>query len=158
MKHMLTCLVLLALLLCAAGCTPAEPATVEPPVTDSAGAASAEEAAASYFRFWREGSAESQLAVTSPAWRAAQEDPPAALEAICAGRIPAGEPELLSVSGTPDDPMRSIRVKVSLHTGSDQPETYVFTVIVLRSDGRWYVDPLSVAFGPARPTAAPAAP
>ena len=158
MNRMLTCLILLALLLCAAGCTPAEPAPVEPPVTGSAGAASAEEAAVSYFRFWREGSAEAQLSVTSPAWRAAQTDPHSALEAICAGRIPAGEPELLSVSGTPDDPMRSIRVKVSMRTGSDQPEAYVFTVIVLRSDGRWYVDPLSVAFGPARPTAAPTDP
>ena len=161
MKRMLTVMLLLALLLCAASCTPA-PVPTEPSVpgspADTAGAASAEEAAVSCFRFWRARSPEALLALTSPAWRAAQADPPAALEAICAGRIPTGEAEVLSIGGTPDDRMRSVRASVPLRTGDSQPETYVFTVIVLQADGRWYVDPQSVAFGPARPTAAPVDP
>lgn len=150
----------LLLLLCAAGCTAGNPSPIEPPLpgetAETPGAASAEEAVSSFFLFWREGSPEAQLAVTSPAWRAAQANPLSALQAICSGWSPAGDPEILSVSGTAAEPMRTARVRVCMRDSGSQEELYVFNVILVQADGQWYVDPQSVALWPV--PAAPSAP
>lgn len=131
------------------------PTPVPAPQTDpqSAEALSTVDA---FFYFWRVAGEENLLSLTAPSWRAAQANPQAALSAICAGWTPAAPAELLSISGTADDPIRTVRAKVSMQAAGFA-NTYVFNVIVLKEDGHWYVDPQSVALAPA-PSPTPAAP
>ena len=153
MKRLLVLLMLLTL--CALPALAEATPTPGSPEAD-ADATAAITAADSFFYFWYVAGEETQLSLTAPSWRDAQEDPQAALARICAGQIPAGQAEILSVSGKEGDVIRSVRVKVPMYIGDmSAPQPCVFTMVVLKEDSEWYVDPRSVAVNTA-PTVTPA--
>lgn len=108
----------------------------------------------SFFYFWRVAGAENLLHFAAPSWCADQEDPQAALTAICAGKTPAANVEILSISGDADDLIRTVRTQVPFRVGGQKAQLCVLDVIVLCEEGHWYVDPWSIAV---RTTLQPAA-
>lgn len=127
-----------------------------------AAATTADEAALtvdSFFYYWRVENYASMLEVTAPAWRSAQADPLAALDALCAGRTPAGDATLRALTGTSADPMRTAVVTVALiPADGGAAQQHQFSVVLVQADGAWYVDPRSIATRPAAPADAPATP
>lgn len=130
------------------------PPTPVPDAQTDADTAAALTVVDDFFYFWRVGSVETLLLLTAPSWRAAQADPQSALSAICEGWYPADHAEILSISGSSDDVLRTVRAKVSMQP-DNAAGTYVFTVYVQKEDSEWYVNPQSVARHTA-PSATPA--
>lgn len=162
MKRLLSLLLILllaAMPALAEGYAPFEPFLTPTPVpepqTDPA-TASAVSTVDLFFYVWRTGGTEALMDYTPPSWRSRQQNPQEALASLCGGYVPTALAEILSVSGTAEDSMRAVRAKVTMHAtdGSKRDEAYVFNVVVILEDGKWYVSPESVALGP-KPTSTP---
>ena len=85
--------------------------------------------------------------MTAPSWRNAQQEPLKALFTIRANRTPADDLEIIEISGSELDTTRTARVRVTISkniSGRD-PEVLAFSVVMLKEDGQWYVDPRSLA-------------
>ena len=125
--------------------TPSPSPTVTPDPYAESGAAA--EQLQSFFYFWHVNNDENMLALTAPSWRNAQADPYKALFTIRANRTPADDCEIVDISGTENDTMRTAKVKVTVSKNitNRQPALYSFNVIMLKEDGVWYVDPRSLA-------------
>ncbi|MBQ2954227.1 MAG: PQQ-like beta-propeller repeat protein [Clostridia bacterium] len=156
MKRMLVLLTLM-LLLAVPALAEQQPHLTPTPIPEPVRTADEAEALSAvdyFFWLWKLGNTQSMLEATAPSWRAAQQDPLAALIAICDGYTPTGFPELYAASDPSDVPIRTIGAKVSMRIdGSSAEQPYVFTVIVMKEDGEWYVDPQSVAI--TKPSATP---
>ena len=100
----------------------------------------------SFFYFWHVNNDENMLALTAPSWRAQQEKPLEALYQIRANRTPLDNCNIISISGSEADTMRTAKVEVSISKNiiNREPQLYSFDVIMLKEDDVWYVDPLSL--------------
>lgn len=119
--------------------------TVVPDPHQEAGEAA--ERLQSFFYFWHVNNDENMLALTAPSWRNQQAEPLKALFTIRANRTPEDDVEIISISGDEADTVRTAKVKVTInkHITGRSPEMLSFNVVMLKEDGSWYVDPLSLA-------------
>lgn len=120
------------------------PTATPDPYAESGAAA---EQLRSFFYFWHVNNDENMLALTAPSWRNSQSEPLKALFTIRANRTPADDCEIVSISGSESDTMRTakVRVTISKNITNREPALYSFNVIMLKEDGVWYVDPRSLA-------------
>ncbi len=99
-----------------------------------------------FFSCWHTGNRDGMLPLTSPSWQQAQEDPAAALSRLLEW-VPEDDLEIVSISGSEADTMRTAKVRVTI-----RKDRYAFQVVMIREDGRWYINPQSLAL-PIPPTA-----
>ncbi len=125
--------------------TPTQAPTATPDPYAESGAAA--EVLQSFFYLWHCNNDESMLALTAPSWRAQQQDPQKALFTIRANRTPEDDCEIVSISGSESDTMRTAKVKVTInrHITGYSTELLSFNVVMLKENGVWYVDPQSLA-------------
>ena len=122
--------------------TPTLSATATPAPIETS---EAEERLYSFFFFWHMKDEDDMLALTAPSWRAMYEDPAYELWRIRANRSPQDDCEIVHISGTDADAMRTAKVKVSIDKNINRaPERYSFNVLLLKEDGAWYIDPRSL--------------
>ncbi len=126
--------------------TPTASPTASPTPDPYAESGQASEVLQSFFYFWHVNNDENMLALTAPSWRNQQENPLKALFTIRANRTPEDNLEILDISGTEADTHRTARVRVTISkniTGRS-PEVLLFSVVMLKEGGQWYVDPNSL--------------
>ncbi|MBQ2953589.1 MAG: hypothetical protein IJE07_08545 [Clostridia bacterium] len=122
--------------------TPTPAATPDP--HQEAGEAA--EVLQSFFYFWHVNNDESMLALTAPSWRNAQAEPLKALFTIRANRTPEDDLQIIEISGSEADTVRTARVRITISkniTGRS-PDVLAFDVMLRKEDGQWYIDPQSL--------------
>ena len=123
--------------------------TVQPTATPAPEEASdgAAEQLLSFFYYWSTGNDEEMLARTAPSWRASVDDPAAALFVLLLNRTPQSDYEITNSSGTDNDTLRTLTVKVTIdkNDGRSTMDRYAFKVMMKKEDDVWYVDPQSLA-------------
>ena len=126
--------------------TPTPSPTPSPTPDPHAESGAAAERLQSFFYFWHVNNDENMLLLTAPSWRNAQADPLKALFAIRANRTPQDNAEIVSISGSEADTVRTAKVKVTItkNISGRSPEILSFNVIMVKEDGEWYVDPRSL--------------
>ena len=119
---------------------PTERPTPEQVVADGA----ARSQLTSFFYFWSANLIDSMVNLTSPSWQRSVRDPKTELFGILVNRTPTSY-EITNMTGTDADTSRTATVRASIdkHYGSE--EVYLFTVLMTKEDGIWYVDPKSLA-------------
>ena len=125
--------------------TPApSPAATPDPYAEAGEAA---EVLQSFFYFWHVNNDENMLAMTAPSWRNQQAEPLKELFTIRANRTPEDDLQIIEISGTEMDTTRTARVRVTIskHISTRQPEVLAFDIVMLKENGQWYVDPRSLA-------------
>lgn len=124
--------------------TPSPTPTAIPDPHAEAGEAA--EVLQSFFYFWHVNNDESMLALTAPSWRNQQAEPLKALFTIRANRTPEDDVQIIEITGSEADTVRTarIRVTVSKNITGRQPEVLAFSVMMLKEDGQWYIDPQSL--------------
>lgn len=128
------------------------------PTTDPyAEAGAAAQRLQSFFYFWHVNNDENMLLLTAPSWRNSQEDPQKALFTIRANRTPQDNADIVSISGTEADTVRTAKVKVTItkNITGYSPEILSFNVIMVKENGEWYVDPRSLTSNEVVSTAKP---
>jgi len=120
----------------------AVPATQETPVPQED--SSMTDRLQSFFYYWSGNQLDEMLKLCSPNWQSQQSNPQAALFALKANRTPK-DYTVEKVGGTADDESREVVVTSTMdkNLGKD-PVKYRITVIMLKEDGQWYVDPKSL--------------
>lgn len=105
----------------------------------------AEEQLQSFFYFWRCNNDENMLSLTAPSWRNSCTNPQQELFRLCANRTPLDDLQVISLSGSDKDTIRTAKIKISMdkNIGRD-PQTYYFNIVMKKEDGVWYVDPQSL--------------
>lgn len=105
----------------------------------------AEEQVRSFFYYWAVNSDEGMLSLTLPSWRASVSDPKTELFYIRANRTPDGDFQITGLTGTDSDTTRTATVKATIDKNNGRAkERYAFKVLLIKEDGVWYVDPLSL--------------
>ncbi len=107
---------------------------------------SAVEQLMSFFWFWYQGNDEEMVSLTAPSWRATVENPKEALFTLLFNRTPLDDYEVTQITGTPNDAMRTVTVKVTIDKNDNRAtkDRYAFKVIMKKEDDVWYVDPQSL--------------
>ncbi len=98
----------------------------------------------SFFIYWSENRQDEMLALCAPSWVDKQENPRTSLFILLGNRKPADcTPE--SISGTDADSSRKVTLtsKIERYTGK-KPELYRMTVLMVKENNEWFVDPQSL--------------
>ncbi len=105
----------------------------------------AQECLESFFYYWSINNDEGMLTLCAPSWKATVDDPKSALFELRSNRIPKDD-YLVTVSGSPDDAMRTATVKVTIDKQNNRAtlDRYSFDIMMLKEDGVWYVHPGSL--------------
>ena len=111
-----------------------------------------------FFTLWHSNSYSQMVSICDPSWRSNEENAEAALFKILGTRTPV-EFEIKSISGTPYDTNRTVKVYATIdkNTGKD-PIKYDMNINVIKNedDGAWYIDPKSIKTNePEEPTVTP---
>ena len=130
---------------------PTEVPTPDPITNDSA----ARDQLTAFFHFWSVNMFDEMVTLTPPSWRASVNDPRTELLSILANRTLTSH-EIMNISGTDADTSRTATVRASIDKHYGYEEVYLFTVVMKKEDGIWYVDPKSLATNE-RESATPAA-
>jgi len=84
------------------------------------------------------------LSLTLPSWQRGVEKPETELFGILVNRTPL-DYEINELSGTDNDTSRTANVRATINKNNGrEPEVYLFSVVMTREDGTWYVDPRSL--------------
>ena len=99
---------------------------------------------ASFFYYWSGNELDEMLKLCSPNWQSQQSDPRVALFTLKGNRTPI-DYTVEKVGGTVDDESREVIVRslMDKNMGKD-PVKYRITVIMLKENDQWYVDPQSL--------------
>ncbi len=99
----------------------------------------------SFFNFWNGNRQDEMLALCAPSWQAKQENPRTALFGLLANRRPEScTPE--SISGTDADTTRRVTLTTTINRNNNKPaEKYRMTIVMVKENNEWYVDPNSLA-------------
>lgn len=123
--------------------SPTPTATVTPGPSQAVSAA--EEQVRSFFYYWAVDNDEGMLSVTLPSWRASVTDPKTELFYIRANRIPDPDFTITGITGTDSDTTRTATVRATIDKRNNRDkERYAFKVLLIKENGVWYVDPLSL--------------
>ena len=98
----------------------------------------------SFFYYWSGNQLDEMLKLCSPYWQSQQSNPQVALFGLKGNRTPK-DYTVEKVGGTIDDDSREVVVSslMDKNLGKD-PVRYRITVIMVKEDGQWYVDPKSL--------------
>ena len=119
---------------------PTEAPTPAQAITDGA----ARDQLTSFFHFWSANMIDEMVTLTSPSWRNAIKEPKTELFGILVNRTPTSY-EITNMTGTDADTSRTATVRASIDKHYGNEEVYLFTVLMKKEDGIWYVDPKSLA-------------
>ncbi len=98
----------------------------------------------SFFFFWSSNNYDSMLSLTLPSWQRSVEKPETELFGILVNRTPV-DYEITEIKGTDNDTSRTANVRATINKNNGrEPEVYLFSVVMTREDGTWYVDPRSL--------------
>ena len=98
----------------------------------------------SFFYFWSVNGIDNLVNLTPPSWQSSVKEPKTALFAILVNRTPL-DYTITNITGTEADTSRTatVRATISNNNGRD-PEVYLYTVVMSKENGIWYVDPRSL--------------
>ena len=98
----------------------------------------------SFFTFWAGNRQDEMLALCLPSWQAKEESPRTSLFSLLANRTPKDcTPE--SISGTDADTTRKVTVTSTMNRNNGKPdEKYRMTIMMVKENGEWYIDPQSL--------------
>lgn len=127
-----------------AASTPAP--TAEPP-----GQSEAEIQLENFMQDWGAWKVKEMTSYCAPSWASSVDDPKVSLFSILQNRLPLSY-EIESISGTDADSSRTVTMSVMIdkRNGRD-PAKYRFSIIMLKENGSWYVDPKSIVSNAATP-------
>lgn len=97
-----------------------------------------------FFTYWSENRQDEMLTLCAPSWVAKQENPRISLYTLISNRYPIDcTPE--TTSGTDADTSRKVTLTSSIDRGNGRkPEKYRMTVLMVKEDNEWYIDPESL--------------
>ena len=98
----------------------------------------------SFFYFWSANLIDNMVNLTSPSWQRSVRDPKTELFGILVNRTPTSY-EITNMTGTDADTSRTATVRASIDKHYGNEEVYLFTILMTKEDGIWYVDPKSLA-------------
>ena len=99
----------------------------------------------SFFYMWQVNTMyDNLISLTAPSWQRSVAEPKTALFGILLNRTPI-DYEITAMTGTDQDTSRTatVRATIDRHDNRD-PEVYLYTVVMTKEDGYWYVDPRSL--------------
>jgi len=126
----------------AAAAIPAPAETVTPePQADSA----LRNRLIEFFNYWNANRQDEMLALCAPSWQSKQDNPRTKLFALIGNRFPKDcTPE--SVTGTDADTSRRVTLTTTMDRNNGKPaEKFRMTVLMLKENNEWYIDPQSLA-------------
>lgn len=138
-----------------------DPAVENPyaaPVVTPEPVSGAETQARAFMSAWGINDYDGMLNLCSTAWRTKQENAKQALFTILVNRIPTAY-KVEKISGTESDASRTVTMTVAINKQNGKADTtYRFSVVMLKENGDWYVDPTSLQTNEAVSTEDPATP
>lgn len=122
---------------------PEEP-TAEPTENPVISEGEARKQLESFFYFWSVNGIDNLVNLTPPSWQSSVKEPKTALFGILVNRTPI-DYDITNITGTEADTSRTatVRATISSNNGRD-PEIYLYTVVMSKENGIWYVDPRSL--------------
>ncbi len=113
----------------------------------------------SFFYFWKVNHHDDMVSLCSPSWQSSVSEPKKALYQILANRTPE-DYTMEKISGTDNDTTRTVTVKATINKNNGKDaELYRLSVVMVKENETWYVDPksLSTLEDISTPTTAPTA-
>lgn len=113
----------------------------------------------SFFYFWKVNHHDDMVSLCSPSWQSSVSEPKKALYQILANRTPE-DYTMEKISGTDSDTTRTVTVKATINKNNGKDaELYRLSVVMVKENETWYVDPksLSTLEDISTPTTAPTA-
>lgn len=108
-----------------------------------------------FFDLWSKNRQDEMLALCAPSWVGKQENPRTSLFNTLANRFPTNC-TLESVSGTDADSSRQVTLTTEIDRKNNKPLVkYRMTVLMVKENGEWYVDPQSLQTNDIEPTPDP---
>lgn len=109
----------------------------------------------SFFYFWSVNKTNEMVTLCAPSWQSSVEDATKSLFSILANRVPL-DYEVEKITGSANDSTRTVTVVANIdkQNGRD-PVKYRFSVIMLKENDIWYVDPKSLSTSEAQDTPTP---
>lgn len=109
----------------------------------------------SFFYFWSVNKTSEMVTLCAPSWQSSVEDPTKELFSILANRVPL-DYEVEKISGSANDSTRTVTVVANIdkQNGRD-PVKYRFSVVMLKENDLWYVDPKSLSSSEPEETPSP---
>ena len=127
--------------------TPAPAGTENQPTATPATPEESEEAVVKliqFFNYWHNNQQEEMLTLCMPSWRNKQENARTALFSLMANRFPQNF-TFESITGTAEDTSREVTFTTSMDKNNGKPAVlYRMTVLMVKENGDWYVDPKSL--------------
>lgn len=109
----------------------------------------------SFFYFWSVNKTNEMVTLCAPSWQSSVEDPTRELFVILANRVPL-DYEVEKITGSANDSSRTVTVVANIDKQNAQdPVKYRFSVIMLKENDIWYVDPKSLTTSEAQDTPTP---
>ncbi len=115
----------------------------------------------SFFYFWKVNHHDDMVSLCSPSWQSSVSEPKKALYQILANRTPE-DYTMEKITGTDNDTTRTVTVKATINKNNGKdPEVYRLSVVMVKENETWYVDPKSlstleeIATATPEPTATP---
>ena len=98
----------------------------------------------SFFYFWSVNGIDNLVNLTPPSWQSSVQEPKTALFAILVNRTPI-DYTITNITGTEADTSRTATVRATISNNNGRnPEVYLYTVVLSKENGIWYVDPRSL--------------
>ena len=98
----------------------------------------------SFFYFWSVNGIDNLVNLTPPSWQSSVKEPKTALFAILVNRTPI-DYTITNLTGTEADTSRTATVRATISNNNGRnPEVYLYTVVLSKENGIWYVDPRSL--------------
>ncbi|MBE5769513.1 MAG: hypothetical protein E7333_08050 [Clostridiales bacterium] len=120
------------------------PATTDMPTATPPMDNATAECLMTFFHYWSQNDYDQLVKLTLPSWQKQQTEPKTQLFAILANRYPL-EYSMEDMSGTSNDISRTAVVKATIDKRNGlNPEVYLFSVVLTKENGAWYVDPRSL--------------
>ena len=110
----------------------------------------------SFFRYWSAGMQDEMLNLCAPSWQSGVDNPKTALFGLLANRRPL-DYTVESITGTSESTSRNVTVTSTIdrNNGKD-PVKYRLSVLMVKENEQWYVDPQSLKTYEAAETPDPA--
>ncbi len=99
----------------------------------------------SFFYFWKVNHHDDMVSLCSPSWQSSVSEPKKALYQILANRTPE-DYTMEKISGTDNDTTRTVTVKATINKNNGKDaELYRLSVVMVKENETWYVDPKSLS-------------
>ena len=109
----------------------------------------------SFFYFWSVNGTDDMVSLCAPSWQTSVEEPNKALFTILTTRIPV-DYTVEQIGGTANDASRTVTVTATIDKQNGRAASkYRFSVLMVRENDTWYVDPRSLTSNEALETATP---